>query len=158
MVHPRLRPRLPLLLGHRDGIYFANGTRNNLDLEEVRVLVVDDSADAAETLATLLTLNGYAVKTAADGLEALDVVARFDPHCVIFDINMPNLDGLQLATKLRQQHCDHIVLIAITGASVRDSRVAATFSMADHYLLKPVDSRKLAPLLPPISNKGAANY
>lgn len=128
-----------------------------MEFDEVRVLVVDDSVDAADTLATLLTLNGYTALTAADGLEALDRVSSFNPHCVLFDINMPNLDGLQLVTRLRQQQRNDIVLIAITGGSVRDSRVGATFSLADHYLIKPVDPRKLALLLPPISHKVAAN-
>lgn len=118
--------------------------------DEVRVLVVDDFADAAETLAAVLELDGYVVRIAHDGDEALLVVEQFRPHCVILDINMPGLDGNGLSARLRSRYGDDIVLIAITGTGESDQRVAQTFDRVDHYLLKPLDPAALRKALPPI--------
>ena len=121
------------------------------DADDVRVLVVDDFADAAETLATVLELDGYVVRIARDGEEALVVVEQFQPHCVILDINMPGLDGNGLSAQLRSRYGDDIVLIAITGTDGSDRRVGQTFARVDHYLLKPLDPEVLRKALPPIA-------
>ena len=117
--------------------------------DEVRVLVVDDLADAAEMLSMLLELNGYTVRTASDGEAALKAIEEWPPLCVILDIDMPGIDGLQLSTRLRRDHGDNIVLIAVTGAEKDDPRIAATFDLVDHYVRKPVDLKTLSKFLPP---------
>jgi DNA-binding response OmpR family regulator len=117
--------------------------------DDVRVVVVDDSTDAAEALALILELNGYVVRTALDGHLALAVIEQFNPHCVLLDIDMPGLDGLQLSKTLRERYRDDIVLIAVTGWSVDDARVKETFTVVDHYLHKPMDPVELQKLLPP---------
>ena len=117
--------------------------------DEVRVLVVDDSADAAEALAAILELNGYRVQTAPDGAAALALIDGFRPHCVLLDIDMPGIDGLELSRRLREEYRDDIVLIAVTGWSAGDPRVAETFAVVDHYLKKPLDPAELQKLLPP---------
>ena len=117
--------------------------------DEVRVLVVDDSADAAEALAAILELNGYRVLTASEGGAALSVIDGFRPHCVLLDIDMPGIDGLQLSKTLRDQYGDDIVLVAVTGWGISDPRVAETFVVVDHYLRKPLDPAELQKLLPP---------
>lgn len=114
------------------------------------MLVVDDFADAAETLAAVLEFDGYVVRTAYDGDEALSVVEQFQPHCVVLDINMPGLDGNGLSAHLRLRYGDDIILIAITGAGESDQRVAQTFDRVDHYLIKPLDPAALRKALPPI--------
>ena len=116
---------------------------------DVRVLVVDDQKDAAETLAELLTMNGYVTRTATDGAAALRLVAEFLPHCVLLDVQMPGIDGLELTRRLRATHRDDVVLIAVTGGSADESRVAQTFDLVDHYLVKPIDIAKLEKILPP---------
>ena len=118
--------------------------------DEARVVVVDDVADIADALAFALENDGYKVWVAYDGLQALDLIEKHQPHCVIFDINMPSLDGSELSKRLRERHGDDLVLIAITGWSETDSRVAEAFARVDHYLKKPVDPAVLRKVLPPV--------
>lgn len=125
--------------------------------DSVRVLVVDDVTDAADTLAMLLELDGYEVCTAYDGLQALTRIPEFAPHCVLFDIDMPVVDGFELSKQVRQRHGDDIVLIAVTARGSHDARVAGAFAVADHYLIKPVDTAVLRKLLPPVRTSTASN-
>jgi len=118
-------------------------------MTEARVIVADDSVDTAEALAFLLTLDGYAVKTAHDGLQAAALVESFEPHGVLFDINMPVMDGNELSKLLRERFGNDIVLIAMTGEDVTDRRVAAAFERVDHYLRKPIDHANLRRIFPP---------
>jgi CheY-like chemotaxis protein len=118
--------------------------------DEVRVLVVDDFPDAAATLAGLLEADGYQVRIAHSGDEALAIVEAQPPHCVILDINMPGLDGDGLSARLRERYGDDIVLIAVTGTGRDDRRVAETFARVDHYLVKPLDPAALRKALPPL--------
>ena len=120
------------------------------DEARVVVVVVDDVADIAEALAYALEQDGYRVWTARDGLQALALIEEHEPHCVIFDINMPSLDGSELSKLLRERHGDDLVLIAITGWSETDSRVAEAFARVDHYLKKPIDPVVLRKVLPPL--------
>jgi CheY-like chemotaxis protein len=119
-----------------------------MENEEVRVVVVDDVKDAAETLAMLLSTDGYSVATALSGEEAILAIEKHSPHCVILDIAMPGIDGYELATLLRHRYNNDIVLIAVTGWSDREARVADTFAVVDHYFQKPVDPNHLRRLLP----------
>jgi len=118
--------------------------------DEVRVVVVDDHVDGAESLAELLTLNGYCVKTAHDGIEAWTLIEEFQPLCVLFDINMPGMDGAELSKRMRASYGNDVVLIAITGAPEDDLHVAETFARVDYYLQKPIDLAKLQVALPPL--------
>lgn len=117
--------------------------------DAVRVLVVDDLEDAAATLALMLELDGYAVRTARDGAQALAVAEVFKPHCILFDIDMPVMNGFELSQQLRQRYRDDIVLIAISAQPLQDPRVAGAFRVADHYFSKPLDPKLLRRLLPP---------
>jgi DNA-binding response OmpR family regulator len=116
----------------------------------VRVIVVDDVPDAAETLALLLELDGYAVRMAHDGAQALAMIDSFTPHCILFDIDMPGVDGFELSKRVRARHEDDIVLIAVTARENQDPRVVGAFTVADHYFRKPVDHAMLRKLLPPL--------
>ena len=115
---------------------------------DVRVLVVDDIEDAASSLALVLALNGYVARTANDGASALELTEEFLPHCILLDVNMPGIDGLELTRRLRDSYGDDIVLVAVTGACVEQARVAETFELVDHYLPKPIDMSKLEKILP----------
>lgn len=117
--------------------------------DEVRVLVVDDYQPAADAMAQSLQLDGYEVRIAAGGHEALDLAGRFHPHCVILDINMPGMDGCELAQRLRTAYGADMVLIAITGYGDHSQRVAQTLPLVDHFLNKPVDPVVVQRLLPP---------
>ena len=121
-----------------------------MNADKVRVVVVDDFQDAAATLACALELDGYVVRIAHDGVQALAVIEDFSPHCVLFDIDMPHLDGYELSKQLRARYRDDIVLIAVTAVAEHDIRVAGAFTVADHYLRKPVDPPVLRKVLPPL--------
>jgi len=119
-----------------------------LSENDVRVLVVDDVEDAAKSLALVLSLNGYVARTAGDGASAIEVTEEFLPHCILLDVNMPGIDGLELTRRLRTSYGDDIVLVAVTGGSADQARVAGTFELVDHYLAKPIDMAKLEKILP----------
>lgn len=121
--------------------------------DEVRVVVVDDMRDAAETLSSLLEINGYRVRMAHDGDQALALIDEYRPHCVLMDINMPGMDGCELSRRLRERYVDDIVLIAVTGGSEDEKRVAETFARVDHYLRKPDYIAQLAKVLPPLQEE-----
>jgi CheY-like chemotaxis protein len=121
-----------------------------MDTDEVRIVVVDDVSDMAESLACLLEVDGYAVKTACGGAEALALIEDYRPVCVLMDINMPGVDGHQLSSRLREQYGDEIILVAVTGWGDADERISPSFSRFDHYLRKPIDLALLKKLLPPV--------
>ena len=118
--------------------------------DEVRIVVVDDCADAAATLQALLELNGYVVEVAFSAEDALLQIEAAQPHCVLLDCMMPGMNGLELAERLRGLYGDDIVLIAITGSDLQSDGVNATFGLVDHHLLKPIDFKQLSRVLPPL--------
>ncbi len=114
-----------------------------------RIVVVDDHAELAGTLAEVLTLDGFDVRTAADGDTALAVIAEHKPICVLTDIDMPGMNGFELVRRLRELYDSDIVLIAITGWGAKDNRLAKEFDVFDHTLRKPIDLAFLRQLLQP---------
>lgn len=119
-----------------------------MDDNDVRVVVVDDLVDAANALAMTLELNGYKVRTAHDGREALTVIHEHQPHCVMLDVDMPGIDGCELSRRLREQYGRDVVLIAMSAHDEANHRVAETFDRVDHYLRKPFDLALLQKVLP----------
>jgi CheY-like chemotaxis protein len=119
--------------------------------DEVRVVVIDDVSDAAQALALALQLDGYDVRTADNGVDALALIESFQPHCVLLDIEMPQMDGCELSKRLRLLYGDDIVLVAVTGWSENNERVAESFGRVDHYLRKPIDYEKLQVILPSLN-------
>ncbi|MEO5733148.1 MAG: response regulator [Rubrivivax sp.] len=119
-------------------------------VDALRVVVVDDNADSAETLAALLRLDDCEVWTAGDAVAALAMVEQHLPHCVFFDVMMPGMTGDQLCETLRARHGSDVVLIALTGFSAGDPRVDKTFELADHYFTKPLNPEALAKVMRPL--------
>jgi PAS domain S-box-containing protein len=103
------------------------------------ILIADDDADAADSLAELLRLEGHEVHLAYDGAQALAMFARVEPHAALLDIGMPNLSGLEVVRAIRQQPGgERATLIAVTGwAQDRDRRLALEAGF-DHHLTKPM--------------------
>ncbi|MFL6648615.1 MAG: ATP-binding protein, partial [Sulfurifustaceae bacterium] len=113
-----------------------------------RVLVVDDNRDTAETLATLLHMQGYEVRTAFDGREALDVAEAFHPDITLLDIGMPQMNGYEAAQHIRSRLWgQRTTLIAVTGWGQEDDMRRAIASGFDYHLRKPIDFDLLQPLL-----------
>ena len=104
-----------------------------------RVLVVEDNADAAESLAALLELQGHRVTCAGDGPSALQRVADFRPDVAILDIGLPGMDGYTLARLLRETPETHdCLLVALTGYGQPEDRTRALAAGFDAHLVKPV--------------------
>lgn len=111
---------------------------------EERLLLVDDNQDAAETAAMVLRDMGYDVRTAHDGLAALNVLDTFVPDLALLDIGLPSMDGYELARRLRaDERTAHIPLVAVTGYGAESDLARATEAGFEERLVKPVDTRHL---------------
>jgi DNA-binding response OmpR family regulator len=126
----------------------------NLDtlpaFQRVRVLVVDDCRDIVSTSAILLQYAGFEVRTASNGHDALKVAAEFHPQIALLDIGLPDLDGLEVARRLRANlTLQTMTLIAITAYGREEDRRRAKAAGFDHHLVKPVHFRNLLPLIVP---------
>jgi two-component system, sensor histidine kinase len=115
---------------------------------KLRVLIADDNKDAADTLALLLSVDGYELKTAYSGHDAVSVSETFRPDVVLLDIGMPDLDGFSAARCIKQQPGGmKISVIAVTGwGQDHDKRRSREAGFATH-LTKPVDPDQLRTLL-----------
>lgn len=106
-----------------------------------RLLLVEDDLDLRETLESYLTEGGFEVRVLGDA-EGLPVeLARFDPHVVVLDINLPGESGFEAAQHVRAR--PRTGLIMLTGRSMRDDRLQGLAAGADHYLVKPADPAEL---------------
>jgi DNA-binding response OmpR family regulator len=108
----------------------------------VRVLVVEDDQDIAQVLQRALRLEGYDVKVAGDGVQALDDVHGFLPDLIVLDLGLPRLDGIDVARRLRKDEDDTPILM-LTARDALDSRVEGLDSGADDYLVKPFERDEL---------------
>jgi len=115
----------------------------------LRVVVADDNKDMVTTLAFILRDEGYDVRPAYNGKEALAAVQGFEPDAVILDIGMPELNGWQVARAIRELPTGaRPLLIAISGEFVKGEDKASTQRAGfDHFFPKPCDTRLLVGLL-----------
>src|SRR5690606_27317264 len=121
-----------------------------------RILVVDDNADSAESLATLLRISHHGVRTAKEGVEALEIAEAFRPQIVLLDIGMPRMDGLELARRLRQTPWGaSMFLIAMTGWGQEADRERSRLAGIEHHLVKPVDLHVVEELLESYGRAGS---
>lgn len=110
----------------------------------LRVLVVDDHPDAADSLAAVLDAYGYPARACLSGPEALDVAAVFRPHICLLDLMMPRMDGLELAGRLREQAGGRpLVLVAVTSLGDTEALTWTALSGFHAHLIKPVDAPTL---------------
>jgi two-component system response regulator MprA len=124
-----------------------------------RLLVVDDDPALSRTLRRALTVEGYAVDTAADGQEALDRIGDGDYDAVVLDVSMPRVDGLAVCRRLRERRDRTPVLMLTARDGLRD-RVSGLDAGADDYLVKPFAldelNARLRALLRRASDDGSA--
>jgi two-component system, OmpR family, response regulator MprA len=106
-----------------------------------RVLVVEDDEEIAQTLQRSLRLDGYEVRIAGDGLDALDQAAAYNPDLVILDLGLPKLDGIEVARRLRA--ADDVPILMLTARDALEARVEGLDSGADDYLVKPFERQEL---------------
>jgi PAS domain S-box-containing protein len=120
-----------------------------LELAPLRILVVDDNQDASDSMSFLLELDGHEVRTAHNGLQAIEAAAHWTPEVVLLDIGLPLLDGFEAARRIRAQRGGgaSVLLIAITGWGQEDDRRRSREAGFDAHLTKPVDYVDLTKLL-----------
>jgi CheY-like chemotaxis protein len=118
----------------------------NVQESSLRVMVVDDHVASGDLLREILTMEGYAVRVAICGRDAVAMSREFKPQIALLDIGLPDIDGFALAKQLKAElQLPPIRLIALSGYS----RPADTIGEQgfDHYLVKPVDVDQLLSLL-----------
>jgi CheY-like chemotaxis protein len=119
----------------------------------LRILVVEDNRDAAESLRILLELMGHDVKVTYSGPEGVAAAAAWDPQVIVCDIGLPGLDGYAVARAVRQAPATaHVCLIALTGYGSDDDRRRAHEAGFDFHLVKPAPPEVLEELLGASSN------
>ena len=106
------------------------------------VLVVDDSAELTHVISEYLSIHGYHVFTASDGVNALALMTENAVDIVVSDINMPNMDGFTLMTEIKARYPD-IPIILITGFGVSEARKMAFDKGADAFVAKPFHLKDL---------------
>jgi two-component system, OmpR family, response regulator MprA len=106
-----------------------------------RVLVVEDDDEIAQVLQRSLRMEGYEVRTSADGEAALADADAFSPDLVILDLGLPKLDGIEVARRLRA--ADDVPILMLTARDAVESRVEGLDSGADDYLVKPFEREEL---------------
>ena len=109
-----------------------------------RVLVVDDNADAADTLALLLDTHGARARAVYGGPAALAALPGFAPSVVLLDLGMPEMDGFDVARAIRAEGHAHVRIVALTGWGQQADRERTRAAGFDHHMTKPVDLGALA--------------
>jgi CheY-like chemotaxis protein len=109
-----------------------------------RILIVDDNQDSADAVALILQLDGHDVRAVYSGVDALGIVEEFKPHAVLLDIGMPQLNGYQVAQRLRAQTWGkNVLLIAQTGWGQAEDIRQCHEAGFNHHVTKPIDFQKL---------------
>jgi signal transduction histidine kinase len=124
--------------------------------QSLRVLIVEDNEDAANSLAYLLRAWGHEARTARDGPAALGVAAAFPPQVAFVDIGLPGMDGFEVGSRLRKQAgANGLLLVALTGHGLESDRQKSEAHGFAHHLLKPVDPEALQALLAHLAAEAA---
>jgi PAS domain S-box-containing protein len=114
----------------------------------LKILIVDDNRDAADACASLLELSGHHTQTAYTGRHALELAESFRPHALLLDIGLPDVNGYELAAKIRTAPWGRgVILIAVTGWGQEEDRRRALEAGFDHHLTKPIAPETVESLL-----------
>lgn len=116
--------------------------------DEVRVLVVEDHEATRYAHCTLLRHRGYAVVEAGTARDALTAADRFQPHCVLLDLGLPDMLGTEVARHLREKLGPELVVIAVTGIDDPALHALAEVNGVDFLMKKPLDIDKITKILP----------
>jgi CheY-like chemotaxis protein len=119
----------------------------------LRILVVDDNRDAAESMAVLLNLLGNEVHSCHDGVEAVSAFSEFMPQVVLLDIGLPRLDGYGAARQIRALPGGaQVTLIALSGYGRDEDRQRSREAGFDHHIVKPISPDTLIDLLSTVAS------
>jgi PAS domain S-box-containing protein len=122
-----------------------------------RILVVDDNRDSATSMAMMLRLLGNEVRTAHDGIAAVEIAERFRPQVILMDIGMPKLNGYEATQRIREQPWGRdMAIIALTGWGQEVDRARSMEAGCNSHLVKPVDLSDLEKLLIELQSSNAS--
>ena len=139
--------RLPSVLPSITGVAVPEVLREHRR-QPLRILVVDDNADAAHSLRRLLQLDGHDVRAAFTGREAIDIAQQFSPALVFMDVGMPDMDGIEATRRLRERpEGRDLVIVALTGWGQTHDREQTREAGVDRHIVKPISSEELAEVL-----------
>lgn len=113
----------------------------------MRVLVVDDNRDSAETMSMLLELEGHEVFVAHDGKQAVEVAIAERPALVLLDIGLPFMDGYEACRAMREGRLVGALIVAMTGYGREEDRQRSVDAGFDAHLVKPVDVEDIRQLI-----------
>ncbi|MEO8314275.1 MAG: response regulator [Pseudomonadota bacterium] len=141
--------RIPGALVHETRVAEpAAATEQTSDGPRGRILVVDDNRDAASSLAMVLRTSGHSVFTAYSGEQALELAEREKPNVIVLDIGMPQMNGYEVARRIRQSgDGKSMLLIALTGWGQKEDVSRAIDAGFDHHMTKPADPERIDQLL-----------
>jgi signal transduction histidine kinase/DNA-binding response OmpR family regulator len=117
----------------------GNGDEGSVPAGGLRLLVVDDNVDSADSLAWLLRLSGHHTRIAYDGLAALEAARTFRPQAIVLDLGLPGLDGYAVARQLRQEPAGETLLLALSGYGRPEDFHRSREAGFDHHFIKPVN-------------------
>ncbi len=108
------------------------------------ILIVEDEEHTRYLLERLLTLNNFDVRTAENGIDALNTMTNFKPEIILADWNMPEMDGVELCSRIKSNpDLKHIYFIMITAKTTTQEKVIGLDTGADDYITKPVENDEL---------------
>jgi signal transduction histidine kinase/CheY-like chemotaxis protein len=113
----------------------------------LRILAVDDNVDVTDGLAQVLATWGHTVRTAHDGVDALEVAVSFAPQVVLLDLQLPRLDGVEVARRLRAARSVPALFVSISGSGPERTSLPGGQTNFHHHLVKPIDMIHLRALL-----------
>jgi signal transduction histidine kinase/CheY-like chemotaxis protein len=112
-----------------------------------RIVIVEDNDDVRELLGLKLRRMGHTVKAACDGRSGVDTILSFKPDLALIDIGLPQLDGYQVASHVRSQLGDGVVLVAVSGFGLPEDKRKAAEAGFDEHITKPADVQEIESLL-----------
>ena len=108
---------------------------------KAKILSIEDDESIQEVIKAYLEINDYAVYTAANGPNGLSMFGNIRPDVVILDINLPGIDGMEIAARIRKQSDAYILMLTARGEEI--DRIAGLKLGADDYVVKPFSAREL---------------
>ena len=119
-----------------------------MEVNKLRILVVDDNQDTAQSMAELLEILGHESKVAYESTQAVELAASFQPQIVLLDIGLPLVDGYEVARMMRQEvGLKDALLVALTGYGRDEDREKARVAGFDMHFTKPIELDALQKVL-----------
>jgi PAS domain S-box-containing protein len=140
--------RLPVVMSVAQEQQEEEGEPESRSTSRHQILVVDDNVDAAGSLAIILKIMGNEVRTAHDGLQAVDIATTYHPDMILLDIGMPKLNGYEACRRIRELPWGkNVVIVALTGWGQEEDRRRAQEAGFNGHLVKPIEPAALEKML-----------